>query len=116
MDRRQSGRQGETIACRALEEKGYRLLARNYRAERAEIDLIMQDGETIVFVEVKARSSARYGLGREAVTAEKQLRILRAAQAYLAANDAVDAPGRFDVAEVDLNTGETIHIENAFGL
>ena len=115
MSRQESGRVGEAIACRALEQKGYLLLKKNYRAERAEIDLIMKDGDTLVFVEVKARSSARYGLGREAVTKNKQQHILRAAQAYLAVYDVPDCPVRFDVVEVELPSGIVTHIVNAFG-
>jgi len=116
MDRQTSGKAGEQIACRVLEQKGFRLVKRNYRALHAEIDLIMRDGKTLVFVEVKARSSDRFGSGREAVTLRKQQNILRAAQTYLLENNAFDDPIRFDVAEVDLSTGNVTHIENAFGM
>ncbi|MBR0026478.1 MAG: YraN family protein [Clostridia bacterium] len=116
MDKQASGKAGEQIACRALEKKGFRLVERNYRALHAEIDLIMRDGKTLVFVEVKARSSDRFGSGREAVTFRKQQNILRAAQAYLAEHGGFDDPLRFDVAEVDLVTGNVTHIENAFGM
>ena len=115
MDRQLAGREGEEIACRFLMQKGYQLLTRNFRAERAEIDLVMRDGKTIVFVEVKARSTDRYGLGREAVTPRKQQNILRAAQCYLAAHSAFDSAVRFDVAEVDITNGAVAYIENAFG-
>lgn len=116
MDKQASGKTGEQIACRALERKGFHLIERNYRAMRAEIDLIMRDGKTLVFVEVKARSSDLFGSGREAVTLRKQQHILRAAQVYLAEHGGFDEPLRFDVAEVDLVTGNVTHIENAFGM
>lgn len=116
MDKQTSGKAGEQIACRVLERKGFRLLERNYRALRAEIDLIMRDGKTLVFVEVKARSSDRFGSGREAVTLRKQQNILRAAQNYIMEHGLFDEPLRFDVAEVDLVTGNVTHIENAFGM
>ena len=96
-------------------EQGYELLAANVRCRMGEIDLIAARGGFLVFVEVKARSSARYGLGREAVTKNKQQHILRAAQAYLAVYDVPDCPVRFDVVEVELPTGIVTHIVNAFG-
>lgn len=113
MDKRESGARGEAIALTYLEKLGYTLLYRNARFGHDEIDLILRDGNTTVFVEVKARSSARFGLGREAVDARKQMHLIRAAQAYLMENGA-DIAARFDVVEVDLRTGGVVHIPNAF--
>lgn len=73
---------------------------RRYRAEDGEIDLVMQDGETIVFVEVKARPQSRAGQGMLAVTPAKQRRICHAAMHYLLENDCMDVPARFDVVEI----------------
>ncbi len=114
-EKRALGKAGEDAVLSFLKKRGHALLARNYRAERCEIDLVMRDGETVVFVEVKARSSTRYGLGREAVTAAKQGNILRAAKHYLMENALFQAPVRFDVAEFDPTNGEITHIKNAFG-
>ncbi|MEL7609828.1 MAG: YraN family protein [Bacillota bacterium] len=114
MSGRDSGARGEMIALGALKKTGYVLVEKNYRAQRCEIDLIMRDGPTLVFVEVKARSGQGYGLGREAVDARKQAHIVKAAQLYLVKNDSADTPVRFDVVEVDLNTGDTVHIIDAF--
>ncbi len=114
MNRRGSGEAGERAALGYLEGKGFVLLARNYRAQRCEIDLVMRDGETTVFVEVKARSSERFGLGREAVTKAKQRNLLKAATAYAAENGILEASLRFDVAEVALPSLQVTHIENAF--
>lgn len=111
-DKHQKGAYGETLALKYLEQKGYVLIARNYRIGRDEIDMIMRDGELTVFVEVKARSSTNYGLACEAVDKRKQGRMARAALSYL--QEKPEETVRFDVAEVDLNTGTVRHIENAF--
>lgn len=63
MNKSVKGIEGERAALKYLQNKGYLLLERNYRAQRCEIDLIMQDNETTVFIEVKARSGVRFGLG-----------------------------------------------------
>ncbi len=108
------GRDAEARAERFLAAKGYAALARNYRSGPREIDLVMQDGETVVFVEVKARSATRHGMPGEFVTLAKRRRLTLAAEAYLAEQDLRDVPARFDVVEVYLSTGEMRHIENAF--
>jgi len=108
------GRRGEAAAKRALEQKGYRALAQNFRDGPREIDLVMQDGETIVFVEVKARSSIAFGTPGEFVTKNKQRLLTMAAQSYLIQNDLLDRPARFDVVEIYLADNKLRHIENAF--
>ena len=108
------GAEGERLALRHLQNRGYELLERNYRAQRCEIDLVMQDGETTVFVEVKARSSSLFGLGREAVTEKKRRNVVKAATAYAADHGLLEASLRFDVVEVALPSGRITHIENAF--
>ena len=91
--RRQSlGRDGEQEAARFLEARGYRIVARNVRAERVEIDLIARRGPLLVFVEVKSRRETgacgygRHGAAAEAVDARKQARIRRGARAWLGEN------------------------------
>lgn len=116
VDNRARGRRGEALAAAYLEEKGCVVLARNYRALGCEVDVIAQDGETLVFAEVKARAGLAYGLGREAVGPGKQAHILRAAQSYLQENGGFERLCRFDVLEVDLRTGRVAWIQNAFGL
>lgn len=108
------GRRGEAAAKRALEQKGYATLAQNFRDGPREIDLVMQDGETIVFVEVKARSSVAFGTPGEFVTKNKQRLLTMAAQSYLIQNDLLDRPARFDVVEIYLNDNKLRHIRNAF--
>ncbi len=108
------GRGAEERAKAYLEQKGYRTLRQNYRNGPREIDLVMQDGETVVFVEVKARSRTRYGTPAEFVTAAKRRQLTLAAEAYLMEERLLDVPARFDVVEVYLSSGEIRQIENAF--
>src|SRR5256885_3380211 len=78
------GEEGERAAARFLEARGYRILERNYRTRRGEIDLIAEDGRILVFVEVKVRLDDRFGGPAAAITRAKQARIARLAQQYLA--------------------------------
>ena len=94
MKRYDAGIQGEQEAENALTRQGMTLRTRRYRAEDGEIDLVMQDGETIVFVEVKARPQSRAGQGMLAVTPAKQRRICHAAMHYLLETGCVAVPAR----------------------
>jgi putative endonuclease len=80
------GRAGEAQAARFLEARGYRIVARNVRADRVEIDVIAQRGGLLVFVEVKSRRASKHGHAAEAVDGRKQRRLRRGAHAWLAAN------------------------------
>ena len=109
-----TGSQAETHACRFLERKGLRLVERNYRCRRGEIDLIMRDGEYLVFVEVRYRGSRGFGGGAESVTGAKQRRLVAAAGHYLqTAHAGREPPCRFDVVAVSRQT-EPDWITNAF--
>lgn len=77
------GKRGEDLACDFLREQGLILVERNFRIRLGEVDLIMRDGEVLVFAEVKYRSSTAFGGPLEAVTPRKQMRIKMAAQVYL---------------------------------
>ena len=113
MNKRQTGSSFEEAAARYLEEKGYRILVRNFRSRRAEIDIVAQDGRYLVFVEVKHRSSERRGSGLDAVTRKKQERICSAAAFYLRRfRIRADMPVRFDVVSIDGNGFRLIR--NAF--
>ena len=109
----ETGLQGEEIAADYLKEQGMRFLEARHREKTGEIDLIMEDGETVVFVEVKARFSAtKAGSGAAAVTPAKQRRIAKAATLYLMRRGWLRRMIRFDVVEI---TQEGIlHIPNAF--
>lgn len=97
-DRRALGDAVETAALAYLEARGLRLLARNVSARGGELDLVMQDGAALVFVEVRYRGSDAFGGGAASVDAGKRRRLVRAAQAYLHRHPRhADAPCRFDV-------------------
>ncbi|HJU11888.1 MAG TPA: YraN family protein [Candidatus Binataceae bacterium] len=91
------GRRGEQVAARHLKRCGYLILARNYRAAGAEIDLVALDESTLVFVEVKFRGDTAFGTPAEAVDHEKRDRIRRAARAFAEWRGVPDLPARFDV-------------------
>ena len=95
------GRDAEELACRYLVERGLQVTARNYRCPRGEIDLIMRDGDSVVFVEVRYRRSSRFGSGAETVDSRKQSRLIATAMHYLQANrNVAKHPARFDVVAV----------------
>ncbi|CAM3268872.1 YraN family protein [Rhodothermus bifroesti] len=124
MDNRQIGIQGEDLAAAYLEQQGYRILARQYRFERAEVDLVCfepaprpEEGGEIVFVEVKTRRGLGFGRPEEAVTPEKQRHLIRAAQAYLYEHHLQRARCRFDVIAIvlqDQDPPEIRHFKDAF--
>ncbi|MBQ8683275.1 MAG: YraN family protein [Clostridia bacterium] len=93
------GAAGEVLAARFLRDKGYTILASNYRCRQGEIDIIATDRRYIVFVEVKTRRSDSLFAPREAVTQAKQRRLLQTAAIYLAHHETTLQP-RFDVVEV----------------
>jgi putative endonuclease len=110
------GRRGERAAEKHLRRNGYRIVARNFRAVGAEIDLVAMDGETLVFVEVKTRRSLAAGAPEEAVDERKQQRLRRAAEVFATRYRAEDTEMRFDVVAVDAS-GKGLEIEllrNAF--
>jgi putative endonuclease len=114
MNRQQTGIQAEETACRHLQYQGLRLLSRNYRCRGGEIDLIMRDGDSLVFVEVRYRRHDRYGSGAESVDLHKQGRIIRCAHHYLQRHPAEQRrPARFDVVSLDARRGLQ-WIRNAF--
>lgn len=117
-DKIRKGRMGEEEASRHLEGKGHRILERNFRADRGEIDLITMDGETLVFVEVKSGFTAAFGEPEDRVDLRKQRRIGRVASAYLAGHDPGHRDCRFDVVSVVRQAGRTSirHIIDAFWL
>ena len=107
------GQRAERLAESYLTGKGMEMICRNYRCRQGEIDLIFKDGQTLVFVEVKARENAECGYPGEALTYWKQRKICRAADVFcLRERIPVDTSVRFDVVEI---LGNRIrHIENAF--
>jgi putative endonuclease len=108
--RQKFGEKGEAIAVGQLKKEGYKIIETNYRTKLGEIDIIAKDEDTIVFVEVKARSSVHFGSPKWAVTPKKQKKISIVALYYLKA--------RFDVVTVTLNQDKPRIeiIKNAFEL
>jgi putative endonuclease len=94
------GRSGEDIACRYLLAKKYEILERGFRLFRGEIDIVALDGETLVFVEVKARADESFGRPEESVTPAKQRQIRRIAQGYLMTHPRPGVDCRFDVIAI----------------
>lgn len=113
------GAAGEVVAARFLREKGYTLIAGNYRTRLGEIDIIARDGDYIVFVEVKTRGEQALYAPREAVTLQKQQKIIRSAALYMERFPTSLQP-RFDVIEVVMHKTEPLtplelnHIQGAY--
>lgn len=107
MSNRRTGRRGEILACQYLQSLGYSILGTNWRSPEGEIDVVARDGEIIVFVEVKARTSSRFGLPEEAITQRKRRRLQQAGLAYLGAHDLLDHPWRIDVVALELERDGT---------
>jgi putative endonuclease len=99
------GVQAEEKAEEFLKSNGYKIIQRNYKTRLGEIDIIAKDKDTLCFVEVKCRSSYRFGTGFEALNWRKQNQISKAALVYLKENKLLDKKARFDVVSID-NSGE----------
>jgi putative endonuclease len=116
-DHRQSlGKLGENLACAALMERGYAIIARRYRRRGGELDIIARDGQTMVFVEVKARAGRAFGEACEAVTANKRRTITRLALDYLMRHRLTECACRFDVVSIHFESGTPLIdvYQNAF--
>ena len=121
------GQAAENLACRYLQDQGLHLIERNYRCKRGEIDLVMRDADSVVFVEVRYRRNHRFGSGAESVNRYKQAKLTATALHYLQSNKAAaKSPARFDVISITLqgmprdiqgapgDTAEIQWIKNAF--
>jgi putative endonuclease len=113
---RKLGQRAEDLALAFLESRGLRLLARNYHFRLGEIDLVMRDGETLVFVEVRLRHTCGHGSAAESVTRNKQDKLIQGALHFLGARSELDELDvRFDVlAMSELQVDESCWIKNAF--
>ncbi|MBD3306714.1 YraN family protein [candidate division KSB3 bacterium] len=112
------GKRGERLAQRYLRHQHYAIRETNFRCKLGEIDIIAEDGEVVVFIEVRTKTSARYGPAYNSVTVSKQQQVKRVALFYISTNNLVETQFRFDVIGILLNpkTGEhhLDHIQNAF--
>lgn len=114
---RHRGQWAERVAKTYLTARGLKPLCENYSFKGGEIDLIMRDGETIVFIEVRYRKSSGFGNGAESVTSAKQRRVVATAQHYLQHTPELsDQPCRFDVIAIsnDIQRYEVEWIPGAF--
>jgi putative endonuclease len=114
--RRRLGDAGEAAAAALLEKAGYRIVARNHRCRRGEVDLIAEQGELLVFVEVRTRETLAFGAPEETVGYKKQQRVVLAAQDFLARWRGPARGVRFDVVSVLDSPGgpKLTHYPNAF--
>ena len=109
------GKQGEDLAADFLINKGHRIIARNYRQERAEVDIISSCSGMVIFTEVKTRSTDHYGYPEVSVTAKKKEMLRNAMDHYLFENN-IKEEARFDIISIVMkgNSVEIHHIEDAF--
>ena len=114
--RQQLGLQGEQLACDELERRGYTVVERRYRTRAGELDIVARHRGYLVFVEVKARRDRSFGDPEEAVTLQKQQKMVWMATDYLARSGLADVPCRFDVVAIntDLDPPMITILEDAF--
>ena len=118
MHNKRLGRLGEDVAARYLVSRGYEIIARNWTCQAGEADIIARDDDTLVFAEVKTRSSTEKGFPSEAVDSKKRGKYLKIAELFTSRYDAEDLQVRFDVMSLVVtdNAHATIrHYINAFG-
>lgn len=111
------GQEGESAAEQYLRDKGYRIVARNLRSSVGELDLVAEDGQVLVFVEVKARRTDSFGGAIQAVHQRKQEKLIQLAAQYLARHHIKNRSCRFDVVLLqgtDTAASQIEHIQNAF--
>lgn len=97
---KQIGDKGEDLAVSELEKSGYKIIERNFRTRFGEIDIIARDADVLVFVEVKAKTSSRFGSPAEMVTKRKQFKIKNTAQCYIS-DTGYAGPWRIDVVSIE---------------
>lgn len=120
---REQGEYSESLACQYLENKGFKLIEKNFNCRMGEIDLIMKDSDSLVFIEVRYRKNNNFGSGVESITASKQSKLIKTASLYLQQHDKLNRyPSRFDVVSISGFIGTTNidninfnWIKNAFG-
>jgi putative endonuclease len=115
-DRRGLGRRGEILAAQHLAAQGHEIVARNWRCEAGELDLVIMDGNCLAFVEVRTRRGRSLGSPEESITQAKQARLITLSEAYIQAND-WEGQWRIDVIAVEMDPRGRLlrldHYENA---
>jgi putative endonuclease len=111
----QSGKDAELQALQYLQQHGLRLLAQNWLCKRGELDLVMLDGDTVVFVEVRYRKNTQWGGALDSIDERKRQKLVFAAQYFLQSESRwADHPCRFDVVAIDSNAAQLNWLQNAF--
>ena len=118
LDKIAFGKIGEELACRELERRGYAIVARRYRRRGGELDIIARDGDTMVFVEVKARHGYAFGQAAESVGFIKRRRMARLAMGYVMRHRLANRPCRFDVVSIHFDEARPVIevFQNAFSM
>ncbi len=118
--KQKTGKEGENIAATYLEQKGYKVVTRNFRCQYGEIDLICTNGEDLIFVEVRSAWKPFTGDPSSTITWPKQLRLAKTALHYLLKQEQEGSPSsggmRFDVVAIDHGRRRLRHIVSAFTL
>ena len=110
--KRATGDLGEDLAAHYLERSGLTVIERNYRCKAGEIDLVAQDGEELVFAEVRTRSGAAFGTPEESITARKRRKMAECAFSYLAERCAHGRTWRVDLVAVELDRGRVVRVDH----
>jgi putative endonuclease len=115
--RKEIGAIGEKLAVDFLKKRGYKILHKNFRCRGGEIDIITQQGDCLVFVEVRTKKGSGFGTPEESVTRSKQERLISLANTYLQTCDSPPSSWRIDVVAIELASNNKVsrleHIENA---
>lgn len=113
----EKGKSGEELARKYLIRNGYRIIESNFKNKIGEVDIIALEGNILVFIEVKSRTSLNYGYPYEAVNYKKQQKIIKTSMSYIRYKSITDVQCRYDIIEVYLTQKIKInHIQNAFSL
>ena len=105
LKKKELGAKGEEIAVRYLKKRGYRIVERNYRVKLGEIDIIAEQGDDLVFIEVKTRSDTSFGSPFESITKQKQKQLSKVALEYISKKKCYQRPARFDVVGIQFRKG-----------
>jgi len=117
-ERLELGRYGEALAYKKIRRLGYKKIIRNYRCPLGEVDLIANDGDTLVFIEIKTRKGRPTGYAKEAVDARKKRQLSKVALSYMKSNNCSEAKARFDVIAISIKEDkpQIEVVKNAFDL
>jgi putative endonuclease len=112
MKRRETGMMGENLACEFLGKNGYEIIERNFRCPGGEVDIVARQHDTLVFVEVRTKSSQQFGTPEESITPTKMEHLRNAAAYYWQSRNNLPESWRIDVIAIEMNRrGQVLRIE-----